>query len=281
MPVELQPVVAADGHRFELRRFAGSPAVPGLLFLPALGVPAQKYDGFAAQLAATGIDVAVPDWRGLATSSWRAGRRCDWGYRELFADLDAALAVLAASAPSGPRVFGGHSLGGQFAAMAAARRPAQCAALALVASGVPYPETFPPTSRFGLALFARLLPPLVAVIGHFPGRRLRFAGREAAGVMRDWAATARQGRYAAYGGAEPLDALLARLDVPTQALALRDDWLAPEASLRMLLGKLGGSPPAPVLLDAASLGAAADHFSWLRRPDAIVARLRAGWPVSS
>src|SRR5688572_32255015 len=113
MAVELHPVVAADGHRFDLRRFAAVPgrgvARPGLLFVPALGVPAQKYDVFASRLADAGIDVAVHEWRGLASSTRRAGRGCDWGYRELFADLDASLAALGGAA----RVFGGHSLGGQ------------------------------------------------------------------------------------------------------------------------------------------------------------------------
>ena len=280
MPAETHDVVAADGHRFQLRRFAssGAPASrPGLLFLPALGVPAQKYDAFAAQLAAAGIDVAVHDWRGLATSSLRAGRSIDWGYRDLFADLDASLAALG----DVPRVFGGHSLGGQFAAMLAARRATSCAGLALVASGVPYPAMFPAHSRIGIRLFAALLPPLVAAVGHFPGRRLRFAGRESAGVMRDWSATVRSGRYAAYGDDETMEARLARLDVPVQAFAFVDDWLAPEASLRMLLGKLGGAPRAPVRLDAAALGTTADHFSWLRRPDGVAGRLSAGWPTLS
>lgn len=120
MPVELQSVAAADGHRFEVRRFAAADARrPGLLFVPALGVPAQKYDTFGSRLADAGIDVAVHEWRGLASSSLRAGRACDWGYRELFADLDATLAALDPAS----RVFGGHSLGGQFAAMLAALYP--------------------------------------------------------------------------------------------------------------------------------------------------------------
>ena len=43
-----------------------------LAFLPALGVPAHKYDGFAAMVAAAGVDVVVHEWRGLASSSLRA-----------------------------------------------------------------------------------------------------------------------------------------------------------------------------------------------------------------
>jgi len=281
MSPSTQVVVANDGHRFELRHFAGvaTPVSrPGLLFLPALGVPAQKYDAFAAQLAAAGVDVVVHEWRGSASSSVRAARDCDWGYRQLLGEDLAA--VLGAIGPA-PRLFGGHSLGGQFAAMLAARHPDRCAGLALVASGVPFPPAFAPGKAWALRAFARMLPPLVRLVGHFPGRRLRFAGREAAGVMRDWAATTHRGRYADYGDGEPMEAMLARLDVPALAVTMDADWLAPPASTEMLLAKLGGGPRDLTLLDDATLGVAADHFAWLRRPDAVVGRLLAGWPALS
>ena len=53
----------------------------------------------------------------------------DWGYRELLQyDLPASIAALDGDSSW---VFGGHSLGGQFAAMAAARQPHRSAGLAL------------------------------------------------------------------------------------------------------------------------------------------------------
>ena len=282
MSPSVQEVVAADGHRFELRRFgppAGSPPRPGILWLPALGVPAQKYEPLAAGLAAAGIEVVLHEWRGLATSSWRASRRVDWGYRELLGvDLTATLAGL----DDGRRwAFAGHSLGAQFAAMLAARHPQRCAGLALVAAGVPYPPTFRSRYRPGLAVLARLMPALVWPFGYFPGHSLKFAGRESAQVMRDWAATARQGRYADYGDGLPMESLLARTRLPALGLTLADDWMAPPASLAMLLGKLGGGDRTVATLDAGALGTAADHFRWMRRPDAVVARIAAWLPVSS
>jgi predicted alpha/beta hydrolase len=281
MPAIVEEVVADDGHRFQLRRFAPTGDVArrgGVLWLPALGVPAQKYDALATELAALGFEVALHEWRGLATSSLRASRRVDWGYRELLGqDLAATLRLL----PAGPWVFGGHSLGAQFATMLAARNPGRCAGLALVAGGVPYPATL--DRRYGLALapLVRLMPLLVRTLGHFPGKHLKFAGREAAGVMCDWAASARSGRYADYGDGVAMESLLARTDVPALGLVMRDDWMAPPASLAMLLGKLGGDRRQTAVLDPETLGVAADHFRWLRQPRAVAAKIAAWAPLSS
>jgi predicted alpha/beta hydrolase len=273
MPVQILEV-AVGAHRFQLRRFvpAGSTRAR-LLFVPALGVPAAKYDPLAEGLAATGVEVVLHEWRGGGSSSVRAARGSDWNYRDLLADLDATLAVLHAQVPRARWCFGGHSLGAQFAAMQAARQPASCAGLVLVAAGVPAPEAFHGRHRLGLAVLARIMPAVVAPFGYFPGHRLKFAGREAAGVMRDWAQSARRGGYADYGDGLPLDTLLAQVRVPVLGLVLADDWMAPEASLQRLFAKLGAGAHALVTLDSAELCVVADHFRWLRRPDAIVARI--------
>jgi predicted alpha/beta hydrolase len=266
------PVAAADGHNFRLRRHGLG--ARGLFFIPALGVPASKYDPLADALAAAGVPCVVHEWRGIGSSSLRARRGVDWGYAQLLRqDLAAALDTLD---PDVRWAFGGHSLGGQFAAMAAALRPAACAGLVLVATGVPHAATFRGRQRLGVQLFARSLPTLTALAGYYPGHRLGFAGREAGQVMRDWAATVRSGRYLAYGGDETLDAALARLRQPALALRFSHDWLVPEASLRALLGKLGGGTHAIETFDDARLGARADHFRWMRQPAAVAARI-AGW----
>jgi predicted alpha/beta hydrolase len=270
-PTELS-VAAADGHNFRLRRHGLG--ARGLFFIPALGVPASKYDPLAEALAAAGVPCVVHEWRGIGSSSLRARRGLDWGYAQLLRqDLSASLAALD---PDMHWAFGGHSLGGQFAAMAAVLRPAACAGLVLVATGVPHAATFQGRQRLGVQLFAHALPALTALAGYYPGHRLGFAGREAGQVMRDWAATVRSGRYLAYGGDETLDDGLARLQLPALALRFSRDWLVPEASLRALLGKLGGGTHTIETFDDARLGARADHFRWMRQPAAVAARI-AGW----
>lgn len=270
-PTELD-VTTADGHRFQLRRLGLG--AHGLFFVPALGVPARKYDPLAEALAAAGVPCVVHEWRGIGSSSVRARRGVDWGYAQLLRqDLAAAIDALD---PAVRWAYGGHSLGGQFAALAAAVQPDACAGLVLVATGVPHAPAFRGRQRLGVRLFAGVLPLLTAAAGYYPGHRLGFAGREAGQVMRDWAATVRSGRYLAYGGDESLDAGLARLQLPTLALRFSEDWLVPEASLQALLAKLGAGARTVETFDANRLGTRADHFRWMRQPAAVAARI-AGW----
>lgn len=272
MAVTEIPVATADGHSFRLRRHGLGER--GLFWIPALGVPAAKYDAYAEALAAEGIVCTVHEWRGLGSSSLRARRGVDWGYAELLReDLAAAFAAL----DQGVRwSIGGHSLGGQFAAMLAALQPERCAGLVLVATGVPHAGTFRGRQRIGVDLFARSLPALTRLAGYYPGHRLGFAGREAGQVMRDWAATVRSGRYLAYGGEAPLDQAMARFQRPVLGLRFAHDWLVPEASLECLLAKLGPGQRTVETFDDDRLGVVVDHFRWMRRPAAVAARV-ADW----
>lgn len=265
------PVTTPDGHSSRIRLHRAGDGRDGLLWFPALGVPASKYDALASSLASHGISCAVHEWRGLGSSSLRARRGLDWGYRELLQqDLPTAIAALDA----GVRWhFGGHSLGGQFAAMAAARQPENCAGLILIATGVPHGRTFSGRQRLGIGLFARAIPLLTALAGHYPGDRLRFAGREAGQLMRDWAATVRSGRYLAYGELETMDSALARLHLSALAIRMSRDWLVPDASLAALLAKLGGGRHLLETFDEARLGTAADHFRWMRQPQPLAERI--------
>lgn len=278
MPLQELAVRTADGHAFTLRLHRSPGSGGGLLFLPALGVPAAKYDAFAQALDGQGVAVAVPDWRGTGSSSLRAGRSSDWGYAQLLdQDLPAALDAL----PAGRNWFlGGHSLGGQFAAMLAARRPRSCAGLVLVATGVPHWRSYRGGQRWSIAAFAHALPALTRLVGHYPGERLGFAGREAGGVMRDWSRTVREGRYDGFGGAGNLEAAMAGVDCPLLGVHFEHDPLVPVPTLEQLFDKLGPGPRHLERFDDARLGVRADHFRWMREP-AAVARAVADWlPVS-
>lgn len=278
MVLEQHTLSTADGHGFTLRLRRPSRSKGGLLFLPALGVPAAKYDGFAEALAGRGVTVAVPDWRGTASSSLRAGRSTDWGYAQL---LDQDLAAALDALPAGlDWSLGGHSLGGQLAAMLAARGQRPCAALVLVATGVPHWRSYRGSQRWAIAAFAHALPALTRVLGHYPGERLGFAGREAGGLMRDWSRTVRRGRYEGFGGADELESAMAGVDCPALGVHFDHDALVPVSTLHDLFEKLGPGQRRIERFDDARLGARADHFRWMREPEA-VARVVADWlPVS-
>ena len=267
------PVSTVDGASFEL--LCVVPAAPGrlLYWLPAMGMPARHYLPFAEALAAHGVGVVLHEWRGIGSSDRRADRHCNWGYRELLQhDLAAGLEALRERWPQATCSVGGHSLGGQLGLLLAGLHPDAFDSVALIASGAPYWRSF----RHGwavwpcmqlAALFARLF-------GYLPGRRLGFAGNEARGVIADWARSGRSGRYAVAGLDQDLESKLAALQLPVLALRLRDDWLGPAASLDWLLDKLGPADHAQVLLAPQDLaGGSADHFSWMKVPAPIAARV--------
>lgn len=267
---------AADGHRYRLLARVPADADRAVLWLPALGVAAKHYLPLAEALAARGVAVFVHEWRGNGSSSLRAGRGCDWGYRELLQrDLPASAAAVAAAAPDAARIVGGHSLGGQLACCRLALDPQAATALWLVASGAPYWRAFPARTRWWLPLAYRFLPWLGDRRGALPGRRIGFGGNEARGVIRDWSRTALSGRYAAAGVDADLEARMSAIALPVRAATMRDDWLGPASSLRFLLSKLPRSPVRAVTLDPRALGTTADHFGWMRAPEAVAAFLAA------
>lgn len=246
-----------------------------LYWLPAMGVPAKHYLPLAEAFAAHGVAMALHEWRGIGSSDRRAGRRSNWGYRQLLeADIAAGVAEAKARWPQAEFWMGGHSLGGQLSCLYASLHRDDVAGLALVASGSPYWRRFAYGSLI-LAAYA-LATPLSRWFGYLPGRRIGFGGNEARGVIADWSRSGRTGRYAALGVTVDFEQQLALLQRPVLALRLRDDWLAPLSSLEWLLDKM---PKAPRRVDVVApdqlAGQAADHFTWMKVPDAIAAQLAA------
>ncbi|MFC4727538.1 alpha/beta fold hydrolase [Coralloluteibacterium thermophilus] len=271
-----QPLAAADGHRWRQRLHRPEAPRAALLWLPAMGVAARNYDPLAQALAAGGIAVALHEWRGIGSSSLRAHRGCDWGYRALLEDdLPPAMAALRRAFAGLPVLIGGHSLGGQFSMLYAARRPGAVDGIALVGSGTPEPSGFAGAAGLGMPFALRLIPLIAAVRGHFPGRRFRFAGNEARGIMRDWARSGRERRYRAQGLDFDFDAAMGGLELPVLGLLLAEDAFAPRASLDNLLGRAPRAATQVETLDAAALGTRADHFAWMRQPEAVAARMLA------
>lgn len=258
---------AADGHRWQLYVCAPERPAAALLWLPALGVGARHYLPFAQALAARGVATFLHEWRGAGSSSLRAGRDCDWGYRELL-ELDIATSADAVrrACPDVPSILGGHSLGGQLACCRLALDPGAARQLWLVATGAPYWKAFPLPHRLGLPMAYRFLPWVAERNGALPGRRLGFGGREARGVMRDWARSGLTGTYAAAGLDADLEAGMAAIRAPVRAVTFARDWLAPPSSLAHLVSRFPDAGMDATTFDDASLGTRADHFQWMRAP---------------
>ena len=265
---------SADGHAWSLTARIPDQPRATLLWLPALGVAARHYLPLAEALAARGIAVFLHEWRGNGSSTLRADRGHDWGYRELLTlDVPASQGVIAGAFPQLSPILGGHSLGGQLACCRLALSPEAATALWLIASGAPYWRVFPAPLRYALPLVYRFLPWLARQRGYLPGRTIGFGGSEARTLIADWARTALSGRYAVTDIPADIEAGMSRIDAEVRAITLPDDWLAPASSLRFLLSKLPRSIATVGTFDATALGIPADHFSWMQRPQGLAAYL--------
>ncbi|MCC5863848.1 MAG: alpha/beta fold hydrolase [Wenzhouxiangella sp.] len=263
------PVVSADKHRFDLIHVPAEHCRGRLLFLPGMGMTARQYIGFAKNLAEHGIETFIHEWRGLGASSLRAGRGVDWGYRELIElDLLAALDALEQRSGGERLLMGGHSLGSQLACLVAARQPRSAAGLVIVAGGAPYWRRFPWHQRWALRGVFSFMPIVARLVGHYPGRQLGFAGREARGVIDDWCRTGRTGAYAVPDMDFDLESGLAELKLPVLGLRLSRDWFVPPMSLQWLLDTMPGCEPVVVTVAPSHVGDKADHYSWMRDPTA-------------
>ncbi|WP_432977496.1 alpha/beta hydrolase family protein [Dactylosporangium sp. CA-233914] len=237
---------------------------------PAMGVPARYYRAFAAQLTAAGVAVVVADLRGTGASTPAPSRASRYGLGELAADVGAVLEHLGPRRAGRRTILVGHSLGGQACALHLASDPAaDVSGLALLAVGLPYWRTYPRGRRLPVLLQTQTLAAVSAVARVWPG--WGFGGRQARGVIRDWAHTARTGRYPARNGVD-LEAGLARVTTPVLAVDMAGDQFTPPGTVTHLVEKLSA---APVTRERYDPGAAIDHFRWAKHGAELANRVAA------
>lgn len=172
-----------------------------VLITPAMGVRARYYRPFAAALRAAGLAVAVADLRGTGESTPKPSRACRYGYPELAADVGAVLAALKSRRDGRRTLLLGHSLGGQAALLhLALHGEHDVDGLALVAVGVPWWRSYPGLRGYGVLPYTQGIAATARLLGVWPG--WGFGGRQARGVIRDWAYTARTGRFPQLDGVD-------------------------------------------------------------------------------
>jgi len=245
---------------------------------PAIGVAASYYDELAAELARRGPCVVVAELRGTGSSSIRARRGVDFGYRELLDyDLPAVIAAARALHPAARLVLLGHSIGAHISSLYAGRAPAALSGLVFVASGTSYYRAWRFPGKLGMLGAAALTRGVSAVLGFFPGRTFGFFGTTARRLMREWSSLTTRGRFRIIGGPPEPDPALATVSLPVLALTFEGDKFAPEGAARHLLGKMPLTRVDHRRLRAADIGArSVDHFRWAKHPGP-VADIIARW----
>lgn len=255
---------------------------PLILISPAMGVPARYYRPFATALRAAGLAVAVADLRGTGASTPPPSRGSRYGYAELTTDVGALLAALKERRNGRRTLLLGHSLGGQAALLHLALHEGHDVdGLALVAVGLPWWRQYPPGSRgYGVLPFTQTIAVATRLLGVWPG--WGFGGRQARGVIRDWAYTARTGRFPQMDGVDT-EAALRGLRTPVLALSVDNDQYTPHETLDHLCAKLTNAPITRERHPAGPTGNRIDHFTWARESTsplaARVARFAAELPT--
>jgi predicted alpha/beta hydrolase len=267
-----QTFVDVGSDRIGLQRYPGVPGGADTLAVlwPAMGVPARYYRPFAEHLVEAGIAVVVADLRGTGASTPVPSRASRYGYAELAGDVGAVLEALKPQRDQRRTVLIGHSLGGQACALhLATSGGAAVDGLVLVAVGVPYWRAYPGVHRYRVLGYTQGIGAVSAAWRVWPG--WTFGGRQAAGVMRDWAFTARTGRYPAMDGVD-VEAALATVRTPVLAVSVAGDHFTPRSTMECLVGKMRG---APVEWQHYAPEEPVDHFRWVRASGSLAERVAA------
>ena len=285
----------ADGVGNTLQIFQSADTsnnAPVVVFVPAMGIPARKYDAFCNAMADYGVNVACFDVRGLGNSSVRVSRSVDFSYATVVEqEYCAALRLVAQEFPKSRLLLVGHSLGGQLGALYTAHAKHHASkgwvipdGLGLIASCSIYHKGWPFPMSFGLLGFTQFSLMLSKILGYFPGKYVGFGGSEARSLISDWAYGARSGRYDLISDLSSksriaYDPMLAKVTEPVISINFAEDTLAPLKPTRFLVDKLNTSDWQRHLIDKDSLGTKqADHYQWMRSPNLPAKRI-AEWAL--
>ncbi|WGL15064.1 alpha/beta fold hydrolase [Microbulbifer bruguierae] len=236
---------------------------PVALILPALGVPAVKYSLLMESLAARGYHSAICELPGTGESHPQPGRAADYGYNDLvFEWIPLALAALRGEFGKDPVLVLGHSIGGQTATLAARAGLTGNAQVVSVAAGHLDSRSWRGLKRAAVVGAAVAAHASTRLLGYFPGKQLRFGGREASTLMRDWGNGIIRGRFTP----ESRIPQAAALQHQPLHLCIERDPFAPLNATRRLAALVGGE----VRLIPATYHKGNPHLSWIRNPDPVL-----------
>jgi predicted alpha/beta hydrolase len=247
------------------------PAKASFALMPALGIPAGYYHEFLERIADHGIAAAVCELPGSGESpARRPESRVHWSYDELVrVQAEGLFRWCAELVPGAPFFWGGHSLGGQVAALHTGYRNECVRGLALLASGSPHHAAWGGFAGLQIRVAGMVAESLALTLGYLPGDRLGFGGRESKRLISDWHRALRTGSFSTerFDG----DGLLGAATCDALVVTVWDDDWAPAESARALLGRTRCGQTQWYRVEG---DAPVGHNRWpRRRPREVAARL--------
>ncbi len=263
----------ADGSTNQLNLWIpGDDAYTVFFILPAMGVRASYYSGFAEKFSQRGVAVATMDFRGHGNSSLRASRTCDWGYAQLVSDIQEAAFLLKKRINFLRLYLVGHSMGGQIAHLTAAKFPSLINGVFSIASSDPYYKMWKSWQQFPFYLATLAIHPVTWMVGHFPGYFFGFAKREARTAIGDWARAVRTGKFILANDSFDYQRGKFLYTDRIVAISIQDDWLAPRRAVEFTLGQFQNAK----LIKHVELSCEKNteqtltHFNWVKYPERII-----------
>lgn len=203
----------------------------------AMAVKSSYYHAFASFLAESGCVVLCYDYRGIGDSRAGAIRAEDatlwqWGQQ----DVTAAIAYMHRHYPEQKLSVVGHSLGGQLLGLASNNHLVTGLLAITTPSG--YWSHWSGPRRYLLGLLWHVgMPSLTNLCGYFPSKRLRLGSADLpANIAREWARWCRHPGYVVDAKGQPWRSGFEGFKGHILAYRVDDDWMAPEASVRALVG---------------------------------------------
>lgn len=237
---------------------------PILILLPALGVAVKKYSQFIECLNSQGYSVVAADYPGCGDNRPMVSRGKDYNYADLLDLFLPELIQVAHAVSQQQPVLLGHSLGGHLATLFAQQHPY---AVIGIATGNIHYKNWDFKGQLNLLRAVVLFRPLIAALGYFPGDKIGFGKKEAAGLMKDWCKTVLTGRYS------HIQQIKGKAANKNLFIHFEGDEWAPRLSTEKL-GELFQQPHVISLsLDASIKGNR--HSIWIKWPETVVQQINA------
>ena len=265
--------LSADKTTVPYTVYGTSEAKASVIILPAMGVRASFYRQFALSLMDWDLAAYMMEYRGLGESRLRAGWGTDFGYREHQQDVAAMIARAKRDYPDQPVYLAGHSFGGHLSMMTAGLEPDSFEGIIMLASGTPWYKAFEGKFSKQLKRFGWFVPLILMTVGHFPGHKFGFAGRESRSQMRDWLQMSTRNRMKYIGVRDDLEDIIAAYEGRVLSMAFQRDHMAPIKAINFLIEKMPNAEIELLELSDEDIGGEATHFGWAKTPDIISQRI--------
>jgi len=237
-----------------------------LIINSATAVDKKLYHHYATFMATQGYQVMTYDYRGIAGSRPQRLRGfnasfVDWGR----SDFAAVLQHMTSQWPNNKNLVLGHSIGGTLIGMYAACQSID--GLISLGAQTAYYKDWAPGQKFKLYLLWHGLFPLVtALVGYFPGKKLRLLEDVPKGVIQQWHSRRKSADFKQQLNDSGFELFYQNYTGPLLTLGVEDDPIGTEAAITRLHTLFTNADKQLQMLSLAEADTdAIGHFGFFRR----------------